>query len=362
MKRLVLTTILAALAALSLGAQEFTPQVGVNFQGLFVNDEFDASGQTLMASGTLGAARLFPYAGLRFGKVHGLYAGLDLVQDFGVTPIRPYTELAFWYELQSRHFALYAGLVPYAKLKGTYSSAIWSDANAFYDGVLAGFALQGTYDRSFWEIALDWCGKYGDNSREQFTVVTAGDIGFTDWLSLGWEGLFHHFACSVQKQGVVDDHLLHPFLKWDFSSFTGMQKLELQTGTILGYQADRLMQRKSLPVGADIVLDVKKWGFGLRNEAYYGGSQAPFYQLADETGEVYGDELYFRSSVWQITPDATPGFYDRVDAYWEKGFWEDRVSLGVRMVGHFGCGGFLGWQQMLSASVNLDNITFKKHK
>ena len=360
MKRLILTT-LACLAALSLAAQHVTPQVGVLFEGRFVNDEFDASGQSLMASGTLGAARLFPYVGIRFAKDHGLYAGVDVVQDFGVGAVKPITEFAVWYELQKEHFALYAGLAPYAKLKGTYSSAIWSDANAFYDGVLAGFILQGTYDRSFWEVGFDWCGKYGDHSREQFSIVSAGDMWFTNWLSLSWEGLFHHFACSVQQKGVVDDHLIHPFLKWDFSSFTGLQKLELHTGAMIGYQVDRLMERKSFPVGADIVLEAKNWGFGLRNEAYYGGSQAPFYQLADETGVMYGDELYFRSPIWQITPDATPGFYDRVDAYWEKGFWEDRVSLGVRLVGHFGQGGFLGWQQLLSATVKIDKITFKKH-
>ena len=361
MKR-VLLTVLASLAALSLGAQHVTPQVDVLFEGRLINDEFDASGQSLMASGTLGAARLFPWAGIRFGKDHGLFVGLDVVQDFGAPPFKPITELAFWYQLEKEHFALYAGLAPYAKLKGSYSSAILSDANVFYDAVLEGFVLQGMYGRSFWEVGFDWCGKYGDNSREQFTVLTAGDMWFTKWLSLSWEGIFHHFACSVQKKGVVDDHLLHPYLKWNFTPFTGLQKLELHTGAMLGYQVDRLMERKSFPVGADIILEVKNWGFGLRNEAYYGGSQAPYYQLTDETGEVYGDELYFRSSIWQITPDATPGFYDRVDAYWEKGFWDDRVSLGVRVVGHFGHGGFLGWQQFLSANVKLDNITFKKHK
>jgi hypothetical protein len=360
--RRILLTVLASLAALSLGAQKVTPQVGVTFEGRFVNDEFDASGQSLMASGTLGAARLFPYAGIRFGKIHGLYAGVDVVQDFGVSPIKPMVELAIWYQLRKEHFSLYAGLIPCGKLKGSYSSAIWSDANAFYDGILDGLILQGTYDRSFWEVGLDWCGKYGDHSREQFSITTAGDLWFTNWLSLGWEGLFHHFACSVQQKGVVDDHLFHPFLKWDFASFTGMQKLELHTGAMIGYQVDRLMERKSFPVGADLVLEVQKWNFGLRNEAYYGGSQAPFYKLTDETGEVYGDKLYFRSSIWQITPDATPGFYDRVDAYWEKGFWEDRVSLGVRLAAHFGQGGFLGWQQLLSATVKIDNITFRKHK
>ena len=169
---------------------------------------------------------------------------------------------------------------------------------------------------------------------------------------------------ALQK-GVVDDHLFHPYFKLDFSSFTGLDTFEFQAGAMIGYQADRLFGRKSFPVGADVVLDLQKWGFGIRNEAYYGGSQCPFYALTDDIGEVYADNLYFRSSIWQITPDATPGFYDRVDAYWEKDLC-DEVSLGVRLVGHFAQGGFQGWQQLLSATVNLDKITFKhktfKHK
>ena len=156
MKRFLLS-VLSLCAALSLRAQICTPEAGVQFQGLFVNDEFDASGERLMASGTLGAARLFPYAGVSFGQHHSLFAGVDVIQDFGVFPQKPSAEVAFWYEFQKEHFKLYAGMVPYAKLVGNYSSAIWSDASSFYDGIFEGFMLQGVYDRSYWEVMLDWC-------------------------------------------------------------------------------------------------------------------------------------------------------------------------------------------------------------
>ena len=361
MKKLFLS-VLTLCAALSLAAQKLTPEVGVQFQGLFVNDEFDASDQRLMASGTLGAARLFPYAGVSFGGHHGLYAGVDVVQDFGVFPQKPSAEVAFWYEFQKEHFNLYAGLVPYAKLVGNYSSAIWSDASSFYDGIFDGLMLQGVYERSYWEVMLDWCGKYGEDTREQFAIYSAADLWFNSWLSFSWEGSFHHYACSEKQKGVVDDHLFHPYFKFDFSGFTGLDKFELHTGAMAGYHVDRLFDRKAFPLGADVVLDLQKWGFGLRNEFYYGGSQCPFYQLTDDIGEVYADNLYSRSSIWQITPDGTPGYYDRVDAYWEKDFFDEKVSLGVRVVAHFAQGGFQGWQQLLSATVNLDKITFKKRK
>ena len=351
--------LLALSAAFSLDAQTVRPVVNAQFQGVFFNDEFDASGARLAASGTLGAVRLFPSVGLRFGKHHGLYVGVDVIQDFGVSPLKPQAEFAAWYEFQKEHFSLYAGMIPYAKMMGSYSTAIFSDAASFYDGIFEGFMLQGAYERSYWEIALDWFGKYGENTREQFAIYSAGDIWFNTWLALGWEGSFHHFACSEKQKGVVDDHLIHPYLKWDFSSFTGMEKLELNTGMMLGYQADRLRGLKSIPLGADVSIDLQKWGFGLRNEAYYGDSQAPFFNLTDETGQVYGEDLYSRSSLWQITSDGRRGFYDRAEIYWEKSLCEP-VSLGVRVVTHFGEGGFLGWQQLLSATVNLERIKIKR--
>ena len=86
MKRSLLC-LLALLAALSLDAQVFSPEVNAQFQGVFVNDEFDASGGVLAPSGTLGAIRFFPTAGLRFGENHGLFVGVDVIQDFGVAPL-----------------------------------------------------------------------------------------------------------------------------------------------------------------------------------------------------------------------------------------------------------------------------------
>ena len=50
-----------------------------------------------------------------------------------------------------------------------------------------------------------------------------------------------------------------------------------------------------------------------------------------------------------------------MDAYWEKDLC-DQVSLDVRLVAHFTQSGFQGWQQLLSATVNLDKITFKHKK
>ena len=64
-----------------------------------------------------------------------------------------------------------------------------------------------------------------------------------------------------------------------------------------------------------------------------------------------------RSSLWQITPDATPGLYDCLDLYW--GWRVGRmVDLLVKLRGHFGSDGFIGHQQILQVIINLNPISF----
>ncbi len=357
MKRILVVFLLLALF-LPVSAQRVSLDADVRFHTALVNNEFDVSGNALMPSLTIAVARLTPYVGLRFGEGrHRLTAGLDVVRDFGTPGLPLTTEPAFWYQFNGNSFMLAAGIFPRALLKGEYSSAILSDPVRFYDAHLEGFLLSWTKGRSHYEIALDWNGKYGPGRREQFNVISAGKGWVAPWLALGWEGMFHHYACSQEVNGVVDDHLLHPYVLADFSAFTGMEALSLQAGAMVGYQADRITSRRSIPVGATVVADVRKWGFGIRNEAYYGDSQAPYFHDKDEAGNMYGSNLYIRSSVWEIRPGGGSGFYDRLDLYWGKRLCPE-VSVSVRLVAHF-AGGFLGTQQIGQVLVNLDRLSFK---
>lgn len=360
MKRIL--PLLLAFLALPLSAQiPVQMEADVHFHGAVVNNEFDASNEVLSRSLTIAAVRFAPYVGLKFGEQHHLKAGVNVLRDFG-TPGQPLSaEMAVWYQMDRKHFTLAAGIFPRSLLKYRYSDAVLGDKVRFYDALLEGFLLQWHKGRSRYEIALDWNGMKGEGRREQFNVITAGVGSLTPWLSLNWEGMFHHYASSLEVQGVVDDIFFHPFVSADFASFTGLQRLVFQVGPMMGYQYDRIQEDRRLPIGADIVIDAKKWGVGIRNEAYYGGSQAPFFGKADAAGNRYATNLYMRNSLWQITPDGSPGFYDRLDLYWMP-FICKEVTLQVRLVAHFGYGGFIGHQQVLEAIVNLDQIRIHKHK
>lgn len=356
MKRIVLSIAVLALS-LSLGAQSIHPEWDVHFQGAIINDEFDVSKNVLAPSGTLAALRLSPYVGIGFGHNHRVKVGFDIMKDFGAPDTKPVTELAAWYQYDNNGFTLAAGIFPGSLLSGHYSTVILSDASRFYDAHFDGFFLGWKGRRSHYELVFDWNGKWGDVRREQFNVMTSGAGWVTPWLALCWEGMFHHYASSAAVQGVVDDHILHPYIRFDFSSFLPLDRMELSLGGMAGYQMDRLAGDRRIPLGADAVVDIGKWGFGIRNQFYYGQSQAPFYHSKDAAGEEYGADLYMRSSWWQIRKDGKAGLYDRLDAYWMKSLG-DYVELGVHAVFHFDYLGILGFQQLFLAKVNLESLSF----
>ena len=362
MKNFILS-IGAFVLCLSASAQSIRPEWDVRFQTAVINDEFDISKCILAPSGTLAAFNFSPYAGIGFGEGHRVKMGVNVQKDFGTEGDKPRAEFAAWYQYNSKNgFTLAAGIFPFALIKGRYSTLIFSDASAFNDVHCDGVLLRWERERSNYEVALDWSGKLGATRREEFYVVSAGEGWVTPWLALCWEGCFHHYASSEAVQGVVDDHILHPYLQFEFSSLLPMDRFEISLGGVAGYQMDRLTDVRKLPLGADVVVDLSKWGFGVRNQFYYGQNQMPFFHEKDAAGQEFGKNLYFRSSWWQIRRDnVAEGLYNRLDAYWTKSFG-DYVNLGVHAVFHFDHLGLLGSQQILQARINLEALPFWKKK
>lgn len=360
MKRLLFYLVFLLLTALPLSAQTFAePEADVQFHTAIVNNEFDASSEVLAKSLTIATVRFAPYVGLRFGEGHHLKVGVNVCQDFGTPGSALSAQMAAWYQMDRKVFTLAAGIYPRTLMKGRYSTAILSDKVRFYNALMQGLLLQWHKGASHYELALDWNGKKGEGRREQFYVMTYGHGAVNNWFSINWEGMFHHYASSDEVQGVVDDILFHPYLCADFGAPAGFQRLALEAGAMVGYQNNRIAGDLRIPVGADVVVEARKWNVGLKNEAYYGGSQAPFFREADAAGERYGANLYLRNSQWQITPDGSAGFYDKADLYWAPRVGK-AVTLRLCLSAHFGYGGFLGHQEIVEAIVNLDQLRRKR--
>ncbi len=354
--RLRCVVISLLLCCLPAAAQHVDFQAGARFKTAIINDEAAASGNYFIPSRTLAAARLSPYLSLGFGNLSSLHAALDFTKEFGSgTPCAK--ELSFWYQLDGAHWDVVAGAFPRELMQGEYSTLILSERKLFFDNIMEGLMVRFHNSRWMVETALDWNGRYGNGVHEQFNVISAGEGHFNSWFGMGWQAMFHHWANSMEVRGVFDDHVLNAFLRFDLGESLGLQCLTLDPGLVLSYHANRIAGDRRAPMGFLLKSELMHWGFGLRNEAYYGPSQAPFWKDYDTGGNPLGENLYFRSGFWQVRSDgtATPGFFDRLELFWEP---VNTPLIGIRIgvTTFFASGAYAGIQQAGVLKLNLENI------
>ena len=345
------------------------------FDWTFLNDECDGGRWDLLPSGTMAGARLSPYAGIRIDRgsagVHRVLGGVDILKEFGARPTaagfeadpllengRLIREFSLYYRFDKRSgatgFRAVLGSFPRALTGGSYSPLIYSDAAVFYDNNFDGMLLQFSRPRSFYEIGLDWNGKYGVDRREEFNVFTYGESMLCDWFGLGWEGMFHHYADSDHAKGVVDDHLLHPWMRFDFAEATGLQALRAEMGPVAYYCRDRRYPGHEFRFGGQIATDIRHWGFGLSNLFYYGQDLLPYFADKDASGAVFGTDLYMRHPLYRIDTGLArrPGVFDRLSLYWAPEIGE---FVSVRLAASvFFNNGYTGFEQKGTLLFHLD--------
>jgi len=341
------------------GRNRFEWEYDADFLYIFDNREFAASNGAYTPSMTIHSVVFTPTAGFSIQQNrrvhHRVAAGIELAHDMGLRSWRELPrEVILYYDAHMRarkgSFEGVAGVFPRRFLEGTYSEAFFSDSTKFCDRNLEGMLLKWRSDRFYAEMGLDWMGKVTGPQRERFQIMSAGQWDATPWLSLGWTGSFFHYAGSQVVRGVVDNHLLEPWVKADFSRRTRWQELSLQAGLMIGYQWDRLQKENhEYPAGCEIVLTARRYSFSLQNTCYFGDNLMPLYGRQDVSGVTFGHNL-FLSHPFYRSP-----FYDLLECAWEP-----RISpyLNLRVAAriHFHDSGFVGWQQQLTLRLNLDAL------
>lgn len=323
----------------------------------FNNREFAYSGDRITPSMTTNAVVLTPAVGFSIKQKdvasHRLMVGIDMMRDMGseqTTNI--FREITIYYDAHVKmanggHFEGLAGVFPRSYMEGEYSEAFYSDSLKFYDRNIDGILMKYGNDRFFAELGCDWMGQAGRTRKERFEVFTAGSWKAFPWLALGWTASMYHYAGSEVAPGVVDNHKINPYVRFDASCCTPLQELSLKAGPMLTYQWDREQDNtKRTPLGGEVVATARNWNVSVRNTTYFGDNLLVYYNGKDLGGTKYGNVLY------RGLPFYT-GFYDRVDLSWSPRItsWLG-LELGARM--HFSKDGFLGWQQVLSLVLDLD--------
>ncbi len=354
----------------------------VDFKMNFDNREFDRS--HIFPSYTILGARLTPCIGVSFapgdGSSHRLMLGIDVMKDFGRSPVtagspsegaedeyspslrnsRLLNEVVFYYGFDRRlgktDFSLMAGIIPRRFMSDSYSTAFFSDSLAWYDNNIEGLLLKFRRPASSFEVGCDWMGMAGVDRRERFMIFSSGAGEVSRLVSLGYSAYMYHFAGSANAGGVVDNILVNPYLKVDFSRLAPvMQTLYLSAGWLQSLQNDReLVHKYVAPGGAEIVAGIGKWNVSVVNRLFYGGNMMPYYNSVGTGGRKYASDLYFGDPFYRVRDAGGWHCYDRLEVVWEPGL-SDFVDLKVAAVLHFS-GGFTGWQQMVSVHFNLQEF------
>lgn len=386
--RIFVSFVLFCLSFLALCAEE-TGKVrlayDVDFEMNFDNREFYRSAFT--PSMTIFGARLTPSVGIRLdqpehGISHRLMAGIDVMKDFGASPVSEILaggesgetslklnnsallrELTVYYNMRrtagNTGLELYAGIFPRKASEGKYSDVFFSDSLRFYDNNLEGVLLKVTRPKAYWEVGCDWFGQYGQVRKEKFMIFSSGESRITDFFNIGYAAYMYHFAGSRKARGVVDNILLNPFVDFEFGSRMGLQSFSVRLGWLQAMQHDReFVGHYVFPGGGELEVGVRNWNVGISNRLFYGTDMMPYYDSSDTAGDKYGTRLYLGDPFYRVHDDGQtgPGLYDRFEVYWEPALGR-YLNIKVSARFHFNGFRYSGCQQMVGIRFNLHELT-----
>ena len=349
-RRLTTIALLTLMSALPLFAQgRFFTGSGLNY--VFDNHEFARSHNQYIPSETIHFVRVTHLFGWTFEQsdnlTYNMVLGVDLVKQMGtkVNALRDIVEdIPVFFESDykdgEKTFNAVLGSYPRKLVKGSYSELLMSEETLETDFNLDGAYLGFSKGRFSTELALDWMGKYGNTRKERFQILSYGSWNPVSALSLGWAGSFYHYAGSVQAPGVVDNHHLQAFVKYDFASGSEHSELSLKLSALGSYQKDRLNDDLRLPFGGELEAKAVWRSFGIRNLTSYTKDMLPFYNSTDSAGNLYGDMLYRGSKFYK-------GFYDLTELYWSPHL-SRKLDIKLSLRYHWGREGLLGTEQRFS--------------
>lgn len=362
----------------------------VDFEMKFDNRELYRS--DFSNSMTIFGARLTPSVGIvipqdELSLNHRIMLGIDVMKDFGASPISPdlagpgsdeaagrltnldlFREMTLYYKLERNTektgLELYAGVFPRKAAEGNYSEAFFSDSLKFYDNNLEGLLIKVRRPRGYWEVGCDWLGQKGQVRKEKFMVFSAGESFVANSLHIGYAAYMYHFAGSTKARGVVDNILLNPYVKFDLGRQMGLQMFEMRLGWLQAMQHDReFVGHYVFPGGGEFDLDVRNWNVGIHNRLFYGTDMMLYYNNVDKGGDKYGTRLYMGDPFYRIHDDGMdgPGLYDRLDLYWEPKLG-NMLSLRVSARFHFHDSSYSGCQQIVGLRFNLEEMSRFRRK
>lgn len=339
----------------------------------FDNRENDQTSTPFTPSSTLFGEQLTPQVGLRMQGDstvnHRLMVGLDASFYFGsnAQPFGRIDKVLAYYKLDKSFsnagtLTFLGGIFPKTYYRGAYTRAFVSDSLRFTGRNCQGLLVAYASKKFQAEIICNWLGLKQGTTRERFQIWSSARYDFLSWLQLGYAFSMDHFACSDIAPNVVDNMLLRPFLAFDLSKLTPLQRLYVDVGGYVSYQRDRRFQQTYWPGGVELNMEIRHWNVGIRNSLYVGTNLEQLAEMRDPTGMRYGHRLYIGEHYYRVRMDGSADRammpYNRLEIFYEPALWPG-VKLDIKAVFHFN-GPLSGTQQIIGLKADLNKILKKK--
>ena len=317
----------------------------IDVHSFFDNKEFANS--PLDNSGTMAGTHLTPQIGLELNKRHRIFAGVDVMHEFGSNKAIDYHHPILYYEHDGKPFRFYMGSFPRTPLLNNYPRIFFQDSINNYQPTMSGFFWELYNKKDYFNLWLDWTGRQTDTRREAFFMGWSGkyNLGIFYGQHLGY---MYHFAGNADDipESVQDNGLLLTSLGIDFAEKTGFEKLEANAGWSVGLEQDRETNdgfQKHQGFLSEIKVEYK--GLGLLNTFYTGNKLQTSY-------EKYGKSLYWGDTNYRSKQ------YNRFDGYIHF-LKTSAVDVKFTYSLHFSKGNMYH-EQLLHAIFRINNLPKKK--
>jgi hypothetical protein len=341
-KTAVLLFLLTTGVLLPAQAQKFVWRAGVH--SFFDNNEF--SGSKVKESQTMAGVHLVPQVGISWNDKHRIFAGVDVMQEFGSNKIPDFYDPIVYYEYAGNPFRFYMGAFPREYVLKDYPKMFFQDSILNYRPLMTGIFWEYRKNESYLNAWLDWTSRQTYDRHEAFFMGWSGryNLGLFYGQHFGYMFHFAGIMDPEEPEGLHDNGLILTSLGIDLSSKTSFARLEANVGWSVGFDRDRNIGVWHRPQGFLSEIKVEYKGLGVFNTYYRGGSQQFFY-------EDHGNELYWGDPIYRAKE------FNRTDiyVYFMK---TDVVKLKLIYSLHF-TEQTMYHQQAFYATFDLDNFNKK---
>ncbi|MDR0413494.1 MAG: hypothetical protein LBH61_06830 [Dysgonamonadaceae bacterium] len=275
-----------------LSGRDIVWKAGVH--SFFDNTEFGHSAVQIPQS--MGGVHLAPEIGLDWKNGHRIFAGADVLHEFGSNKIVDYACPFVYYQYENRGFRFYMGAIPRQVALEEYPRMFFQDSIRNYRPSLNGFFWEYKRKENYANIWLDWVSRQTEKRHESFFMGWSGQYNRSLFYARHF-GYMLHFAGVMHPEipeAVHDNGLLLTSLGIDLAPATAFEKLELNAGWTTGLDRDRDIGRWNTPQGVLSELKIEYRGLGIFNTYYKGDSQQVFYD--DHSNQLYWGDPVYRST------------------------------------------------------------------